>query len=618
VKRPISFWRYCLRQELVALSVALGVLGSVSWLAVREVNRRYINLHRADADRVQLLLQEPVGEAMDRFRLFRDLDEETHTEAASYLMDSFSDIYHLDHELRVVKIHKQIPGRRVFEGFSFSGSKVARHLQHSYLQHSHRQDKLANNSAKGDSTFQASPIIRAAEDEVASIYLGLPAKSSNTLLLGRLNLSYIQNFLRRFAAISGSPLLLVNNDGQVMLSSNRDLPIASIDLRAALKEDLPRPIEVGSTRWLPIAGSSRELGSPFITLVPTRPMEQYQQVLGIASLAVSLLLVLIFILKARRLHTNLFNPVRTFADQLRLVESGHAPSEGRETPQQQHLAVAGERFLEIRLIQERFTAMVAAIQHRESELRQALRASLAAAAVGHEIKQPLSTIRLLCQQASRSDSSGGLRPLLSQLDRESSRVATTVESMRMLLSNVQSNQEPLDLAAAASNAITFTHHQRRSLGVAFRAEGVNGLPLDDSPLPVIGDPVQLQIAIGNLLRNGAEAAATMVPERRRRLRLRLQRLPASAEHPHGLAGLEVADSGPGLPGLDGSGGGDHPGRELGRQPLRTTKAHGSGLGLFVVRTTLEQHGGWLQAGRSAELGGAAVSLWLPLRPPHEA
>jgi signal transduction histidine kinase len=485
------------------------------------------------------------------------------------------------------------------------------------MQHSHQQDTLANNSAKGDSTFQASPIIRAAEDEVASIYLGLPAKSSNTLLLGRLNLSYIQNFLRRFAAISGSPLLLVNNDGQVMLSSNRDLPIASIDLRAALKEDLPRPIEVGSTRWLPIAGSSRELGSPFITLVPTRPMEQYQQVLGIASLAVSLLLVLIFILKARRLHTNLFNPVRTFADQLRLVESGHAPSEGRETPQQQHLAVAGERFLEIRLIQERFTAMVAAIQHRESELRQALRASLAAAAVGHEIKQPLSTIRLLCQQASRSDSSGGLRPLLSQLDRESSRVATTVESMRMLLSNVQSNQEPLDLAAAASNAITFTHHQRRSLGVAFRAEGVNGLPLDDSPLPVIGDPVQLQIAIGNLLRNGAEAAATMVPERRR-LRLRLQRLPASAEHPHGLAGLEVADSGPGLPGLDGSGGGDHPGRELGRQPLRTTKAHGSGLGLFVVRTTLEQHGGWLQAGRSAELGGAAVSLWLPLRPPHEA
>jgi signal transduction histidine kinase len=249
-------------------------------------------------------------------------------------------------------------------------------------------------------------------------------------------------------------------------------------------------------------------------------------------------------------------------------------------------------------------------------LRQALRASLAAAAVGHEIKQPLSTIRLLCQQANRSASSTELQPLLAQLDRESSRVARTVESMRMLLSNVQTNQEPLDLADAASNAITVTHHQRRVLGVGFTAEGVNGLPLHDSPLPVTGDPVQLQIAISNLLRTGAEAVATMPPGRRV-VRLRLKRLPASAAHPHGLAGLDVADSGPGLPELDQSDRVADPGRELGRQPLHTTKAGGSGLGLFVVRSTLEQHGGWLQAGRCPDLGGAAVSLWLPLRPQHE-
>ena len=399
--------------------------------------------------------------------------------------------------------------------------------------------------------------------------------------------------------------------------SHPDLPIASIDLNAARSKGFARPIQVGSGRWLPIAGGSDGLGSTFVTLVPTGPVDHQRQVLTIATLAVSLLLVTIFILKTRQLHANLFNPVRTFAEQLRQVESGEPASAGSTVTQEQNLALAADRFLEISLIQERFTAMVAAIQLREKELRQALRASLAAAAVGHEIKQPLSTIRLLCQQANRSDTSAGLRPLLSQLDRESGRVASTVESMRMLLSNVQSNQEPLDLADAASNAIAFTHHQRRSLGVVFRAEGLNGLPLAESPLPVIGDPLQLQIAIANLLRNGAEAAASMAPDQRR-LRLRLQRLPASADHPHGLAGVEVADSGPGLPGQDGSSGGRDPGRDLGRHPLHTTKATGSGLGLFVVRTTLEQHGGWLQAGRSAELGGAAVSLWLPLGPPHEA
>jgi signal transduction histidine kinase len=330
-------------------------------------------------------------------------------------------------------------------------------------------------------------------------------------LVGRLNLSYIQNFLRRFTAISGNPLLLVNNDGFVMLSSDRDLPVASIDLRAARAPGMLRPIQIDSTRWLPVVGESGELGSPFVTLVPTRPLEHHRRLMGVATLAVSLLLVAIFILKTRRLQTNLFNPVRTFADQLRQVESGSQPDQLPATGQQQELAIAGERFLEMRLIQERFAAMVAAIQQREGELRQALRASLAAAAVGHEIKQPLSTIRLLCQQANRSASSTELQPLLAQLDRESSRVARTVESMRMLLSNVQTNQEPLDLADAASNAITVTHHQRRVLGVGFTAEGVNGLPLHDSPLPVTGDPVQLQIAISNLRATGQRRSPPCPP-----------------------------------------------------------------------------------------------------------
>ena len=607
MKRPISFWRYCLSQELMALAVALGVLDTVGWLAGQELNRRYLNLNRADADRVQFHLQEHIGGAVQRFLAIRSLPAEARSQAASLFLLNFSDLYRLNLETKVLEVIKAKPGSRVFQGFSFSASPIAPYVR----------QQLNTGAKQTLGTTQPSAVIRAPEDEIASIYLALVDRDQTSVLLGRLNLDFIQKFLRRFAAISGSPLLLVNPEGLVMLSSHPDLPIASIDLKAARSKGFARPIQVGSGRWLPIAGGSDGLGSTFVTLVPTGPIDHQRQVLTIALLAVSLLLVTIFIVKTRRLHANLFHPVRSFAEQLRQVESGEPAGVGSTIPQERILALAADRFLEISLIQERFTAMVAAIQLREKELRQALRASLVAAAVGHEIKQPLSTIRLLCQQANRSDTSAGLRPLLSQLDRESSRLASTVESMRMLLSNVQSNQQHLNLADAASTAITFTHHQRRSLGLVFRAEGLKNLPLADSPLPVIGDPVQLQIAIANLLRNGAEAAASMAPDQRR-LRLRLQRLPASADHPHGLAGVEVADSGPGLPGQDGSSGGRDPGRDLGRHPLHTTKATGSGLGLFVVRTTLEQHGGWLRAGRSAELGGAAVSLWLPLGPPHEA
>ena len=601
MRRPISFWRYCLSQELMALTVVLGLLASVSWLSARELNRRYLNLHRADAERVHFHLQEHIGEALQRFASIRNLPPAVRPQIADQFLLNFSDLYRLDGDFRVVDIYKSTPGSRVFEGFSFVASPVADYVRSQAI--NRRQD--------GFDDPRPSLVIRAAEDEIASIYLALVDTDQTYVLLARLNLSFIQSFLRRFAEISGTPLLLVNRDGLVMLSSDPELPIASIELSSARSGGFNTPIQVNGERWLPVAGSGNARRSSFVTLVPMRPMEQQQQVMSLATLAVALLLLIIFILKNQRLHANLFSPVRTFAEQLRQVESG-APARSdhginpSDTP-----APAAARFLEINLIQERFTAMVAAIQLREKDLRQALRASLAAAAVGHEIKQPLSTIRLLCQQAGRSAPSTGLRPLLTQLDSESSRIARTVESMRMLLSNVQSNQEPMDLADAARTAITFSHHQCRSLGVVLEAEGLHGRSLDAASLPVVGDPVQLQIAIANLLRNGAEAVASQAPQRRL-LRLRLLRLPASGDHPHGLAGLEVADSGPGLPGLDDTGEHSQPALDLGRHPLRTTKAGGSGLGLFVVRTTMDQHGGWLQAGRAVDLGGAAMSLWLPL------
>ena len=46
--------------------------------------------------------------------------------------------------------------------------------------------------------------------------------------------------------------------------------------------------------------------------------------------------------------------------------------------------------------------------------------------------------------------------------------------------------------------------------------------------------------------------------------------------------------------------------------LRTTKTSGTGLGLFVARTSLTNHRGQLEIGRSTSLGGASVTMVLPL------
>jgi nitrogen fixation/metabolism regulation signal transduction histidine kinase len=64
--------------------------------------------------------------------------------------------------------------------------------------------------------------------------------------------------------------------------------------------------------------------------------------------------------------------------------------------------------------------------------------------------------------------------------------------------------------------------------------------------------------------------------------------------------LQVADNGPGFIEIS-----------LGQLPLRTTKRQGSGLGLYVVLTAVENHGGSMSIGRSKKLGGAEITLIFP-------
>jgi signal transduction histidine kinase len=101
----------------------------------------------------------------------------------------------------------------------------------------------------------------------------------------------------------------------------------------------------------------------------------------------------------------------------------------------------------------------------------------------------------------------------------------------------------------------------------------------------MGDVSQIQIALVNLLRIAIEAGASTIA--------------VTLQRQHDTAVLTVADNGPGF---------QDPATAI--QPLETSKPDGSGLGLFVVQTTMENHRGRLTIGRSS-LGGAAVGLIFP-------
>ena len=263
-------------------------------------------------------------------------------------------------------------------------------------------------------------------------------------------------------------------------------------------------------------------------------------------------------------------------------------------------------------------------------LRDKLRSSLQAAAVAHEINQPLSVLLLNSQLLLQGGRGGqgqelpeSLRQQLQSICREAHRVVLTIEKMRALLRNVQTEHRRLDLREVAQSALLYARTSGACTGLQIDSSALDG---PDQPAWIAGDAVQIQIAIVNLLRNGAEAlieadgdspwlAIALRPHPDPAHPKPAPSAPPSPAPPSGNQPspdqpcpdqprpeqwwLEIADNGPGLPA-----------DALEASPLHTTKPRGSGLGLFVVRTTMENHHGALEVGTS-QRGGALLRLRFP-------
>jgi len=236
------------------------------------------------------------------------------------------------------------------------------------------------------------------------------------------------------------------------------------------------------------------------------------------------------------------------------------------------------------------------LERNRKELRIKLRTSITASAVAHEVNQPLSTMRLLGQQMIQQlqhapRANAPLLTMLHQLMGESDQVVNTTEKMRMLLRNAHTDRQRLDLCAIVRGTLLYLRRMLQEQQVEVESLGL------EQAVWIEGDGQQLRLALGNVLRNAVEALGQQ-PVGGRRICLQLRSQGAEVQ-------LQVADSGPGFP------------EEFLRQDngedglLQSRKPRGSGIGLYVVRTTMENHGGRLELGRSPALGGAQVLLILP-------
>ena len=123
--------------------------------------------------------------------------------------------------------------------------------------------------------------------------------------------------------------------------------------------------------------------------------------------------------------------------------------------------------------------------------------------------------------------------------------------------------------------------------------------LSDNLSPVMGDRIQLQQVLLNLVINGMEAMH-QIPEDRRHLSIVAQ---SHVSEGKALILIAVTDSGIGLSAKD---------QPMLFEAFYTTKAEGMGMGLAISRSIVEAHGGRLWATPNADFG-ATFQFTLPVQ-----
>ena len=222
------------------------------------------------------------------------------------------------------------------------------------------------------------------------------------------------------------------------------------------------------------------------------------------------------------------------------------------------------------------------VAEAEAQLR---RLQSVGAKVAHELKNPLASIKGLCQLVSRVPEHERTQERLAVVASEIARMETILNEYLSFSRPLEDlNPESFDLTALARDVLNV---------LAGRADQANvTLTLDGAPTPVQGDPRRLKEALINLVANAIEATPG---DGKVQLRVR----PTL-----GNVTLEVKDTGRGISPEDLE--------RLGTS-FFTTRPNGTGLGVVLAQGVIMQHGGSL-AYASSIGHGTTATITLPGKP----
>jgi len=250
---------------------------------------------------------------------------------------------------------------------------------------------------------------------------------------------------------------------------------------------------------------------------------------------------------------------------------------------------------DIQTLEEQMKFIVQRVEQAAKQLQQQQRELLRteqlsqvgqlAAGVAHEIRNPLTGIKMLVEAALRPQDP---RPLkeedLQIMFREVKRLEQTVQSFLDFARLPTPRIAPCDLRAVIQQAWDLVQARARDQQVELRVN----VPAE--PVMAAVDAGQLTTVLVNLFLNALDVIGKSGSVEAR-----------LSNYGNGTIDLSIHDNGPGIPPAI---------MERIFQPFATNKPHGTGLGLYLSARILEEHGGSITAGNRPE-GGASFSIKLP-------
>ncbi len=228
-----------------------------------------------------------------------------------------------------------------------------------------------------------------------------------------------------------------------------------------------------------------------------------------------------------------------------------------------------------------------ALRQAQTDLAHASRLTIMGeftASLAHEVKQPIAaavTDANTCVRWITRDEPDlkEAREAAWRIVKDAERASEIINRVRLLFEKGTRQRESVDVNEVAREMIVLLGDESSRHSISVRTELAEDLP------HVIGDRVQLQQVLMNLIMNGVDAMHDVDGPRE----LTIKSQPAQNNE----LLLSVSDTGVGLP--------PHQAGEI-FNAFFTTKTHGTGMGLRISRSIVESHGGRLWAADNSPRG----------------